>query len=249
MDIRSLAWRYGEPDHQMKPTYLIIFLLFLSCSSKNESLQADIANLEQQIKLLKIQADSSELISNQNNSIIDSLANQLKNIYSSDTSCLRDPNLQKIEIINHIFYHEVIRGRSVPRVKKENGIAKMRLDEFLNGLKKKEIFDSVFINFQKERFWQCKVDIDAMTFEGDMDLGWDPESCDFFNYYYYIGGQEPPQYYQTTDFINSLTTATAKIRYFDVYKKQEHIWPQYLNMTYVSIDGEWRIQTAELSRR
>jgi hypothetical protein len=229
----------------------LAFLIFLfSCSQEKDALKRELRHLKkthlEQIDILHNQLDSTRKQSTQLTSITDSLRNQLESIYSSDTSCSEDPNLKDIELLNHIFYHMVIKGRSVPHVKKRYGVATMMLDEFIAGLKSYEIFDAIFIENQRVRFSKCAADIESMNFQGDMDLGWEPRSCNFFNFYYYIGTQEPPQYYKTTDFKSNHNKASARIKYFDVYQKKVHFLSKYLEMTYVRESGTWRIQKAEL---
>lgn len=231
----------------MKSIYSVILVILFGCgSSESEQLQNEVYSLQKQVKLLEAELDSNKLISDKYISRIDSLTDQLRMIYTSDTTCFNDPNQQAIETVNHIFYHSVIMGRATPMARKQDGYARLMVDRFIEGLQRLEIFDSAFISKQRTDFQKCADDIEKMKFTEDMELGWEPGSCFFFNYYYYIGGQEAPQYYFTTDLYSEPTKATAKIKYFDIYKKEKYIRPQYLNISYVNFNGEWRIQKAEL---
>jgi hypothetical protein len=144
--------------------------------------------------------------------------------------------------INYQLYNQLIDGNFGPfEVKNDSGYYALDIDSYFNHLEKIGIFSSEFYKNERRRVSQCQKDLEELRFTGTTDMGWEPESCFFFNYMYWLKSQESPSGYEMDEFEINGNSASAKMTFFNSYDGKKSHWSGSLNIEYKKGEQDWEV--------
>ena len=144
--------------------------------------------------------------------------------------------------INYQLYNKLIDGNFGPfEAKNNSGYYSLDIDSYFNYLNKIGIFSPEFYKNEKKRVSQCQKDLEDLRFTGTTDMGWEPESCFFFNYMYWLKSQESPSGYEMTELEFNGNSATFKMTFFNSYDGKKSLWSEGLIIEYKKDEQAWKV--------
>ena len=105
----------------------------------------------------------------------------------------------RLSEINQLLYDKFLSGNYGPHpVKNDSGYVVLDVQGYRQYLDNLNIFTQDFVIGELGRVSDCEHALLELKYVGDMDLGWAPRACSFFDYLYWVQSQEKPSTYTTS---------------------------------------------------
>ncbi|MFY0653052.1 MAG: hypothetical protein JXQ96_13510 [Cyclobacteriaceae bacterium] len=198
---------------------VLMLFLFVSCSRKQQ---------EERENIQKHQTTKTSVVRVSEDQEVNEPAKE-----ENDTVILKG--------LAKVLYYDFINGNFGPfALKNDSGYYSLDLEGYFESLDKMGIFSKVFYEKEKKRVWQCREDLEELKFRGDAELGWEPESCFFFNYMYWLKSQESPAGFEIQGLQINDGIANLQIVCFNEYDGQKNYWKE-IDVVFQKEGKEWKV--------
>ena len=145
--------------------------------------------------------------------------------------------------INNVLYNEFVSVNAGPFVDlNDSGYFYLDVEYYIDGLESLQIFSKEFYKHEEIRVESCKKDLVKLKFSGDIELGWEPESCSFFNYMYWLKSQEKPLGgYEIKELLIKDDYASSQLVFYDNFNEKKSYWGKGLKIKYKKENSAWKI--------